>query len=222
MERQKDPADRKMSCTMTNRKILFLHGFFASGACVPAQTLKTAFMGRTDVMTPDLPLHPREAMDLIENICDSERPDVLVGNSCGSFYAQMAANTKGIPALLGNPYFLMTEFLKPRIGQHEYKSPRANGNQKMVIDEQLIDEFAEMEAHQFDGCNPDYKAQIWGLFGENDTLAHFEPLFLQHYPNAYHFPGAHTPTTDEVRQWYVPLVEQLLASGGQYTTSIDK
>ena len=74
MERQKDPADRKMSCTMKNGKILFLHGFFASGACVPAQTLKAAFMGRADVMTPDLPLHPREAMDLIENICDSNAP----------------------------------------------------------------------------------------------------------------------------------------------------
>lgn len=194
-----------------NKKILFLHGFFASGKCVPALSLKEAFENRADVITPDLPIHPQEAMNLIMNICESERPDVLVGNSCGSFYAQMAANLKGIPALLGNPYFMMTEFLKPRIGVHEYKSPRENGNQKMVIDDRLVDEFAEMEKIQFDCCKCDCEERIWGLFGRNDTLAHFEPLFLEHYKHAYHFPGGHTPTADEVKEWYVPLAEKLMA-----------
>jgi hypothetical protein len=48
------------------------------------------------------------------------------------------------------------------------------------------------------------------LFGEQDTLAHFEPLFLEHYNHSFHFPGGHTPTEEEVRTWYVPLVEKLL------------
>jgi hypothetical protein len=48
------------------------------------------------------------------------------------------------------------------------------------------------------------------LFGEQDTLAHFEPLFLEHYSHSFHFPGGHTPTAEEVRTWYVPLVEKLL------------
>lgn len=111
---------------MTNmdKKILFLHGFFASGQCVPALSLRDALKGKAEVITPDLPIHPDEAMAMIKDICDSEKPDVLVGNSCGSFYAQMAANIEGIPALLGNLYFMMTEFLKTRIGEHEYKSPR--------------------------------------------------------------------------------------------------
>jgi len=47
------------------------------------------------------------------------------------------------------------------------------------------------------------------LFGEHDTLAHFEPLFLEHYTYSYHFPGAHTPTAQEVKTWYVPLIEKL-------------
>jgi hypothetical protein len=48
------------------------------------------------------------------------------------------------------------------------------------------------------------------LFGEQDTLAHFEPLFLQHYNRSFHFPGGHTPTAEEVRGWYVPLAEKML------------
>ena len=191
------------------KKILFLHGFFASGQCVPAQALRESFMGRAEVLTPDLPMHPKEALCFIRELIDREKPDLLIGNSCGSFYAQMLAPVAGIPALLGNPHFQMTEFLKPRIGAHQYKSPRKDGNQDFIIDEALIEEFAELEAIQFNS-NPCNKDRIWGLFGEHDTLAHFEPLFLEHYARSFHFPGGHTPTAEEVRTWYVPLAEKLL------------
>ena len=192
------------------RKILFLHGFYASGQCVPAMALRDAFKGRAEVLTPDLPMHPKEAINFIRELIDKEKPDLLVGNSCGSFYAQMLASERGIPALLGNPHFKMTEFLKDRIGNHQYKSPRKDGKQDFTIDEALIKEFAEVEATQFESCNPLYKDRIWGLFGERDTLAHFEPLFLKYYERSFHFPGGHTPTAEEVHKWYVPLVEKIL------------
>ena len=191
------------------KKILFLHGFYASGQCVPAVALREAFEDRAVVLTPDLPLHPKEALALIRDLCDCEKPDVIVGNSCGSFYAQMIAPVIGVPALLGNPHFKMTEFLKPRIGAQRYKSPRANGNQDFIIDEALINEFAELENQQFQYCTPQSKDRIWGIFGEQDTLAHFEPLFLEHYTHSYHFPGGHTPTAQEVKTWYVPLINLL-------------
>ena len=139
------------------KKILFLHGFYASGQCVPAVALKEAFEGEADVITPDLPMHPKEAVSFIHGLINSEKPDLLIGNSCGSFYAQMVAPVVGVSALLGNPHFQMTEFLKQRIGEHQYKSPRKDGKQNFVIDETLIEEFAEMEAIQFNNCNPDFK-----------------------------------------------------------------
>ena len=192
------------------KKILFLHGFYASGQCVPALALHEAFQGKAEVLTPDLPMHPKEAIGFIRELIDSEKPDLLIGNSCGSFYAQMVAPVVGIPALLGNPHFQMTEFLKQRIGEHQYKSPRKDGNQHFIIDEALIEEFAGLESIQFNNCNPDCRDRIWGLFGEKDTLAHFEPLFLEHYNHSFHFPGGHTPTSEEVHTWYVPLAERML------------
>ena len=92
-----------------------------------ARALKETFEGTAVVLTPDLPLHPKEALKEIRSIIDREQPDLLLGNSCGSFLAQMLAPVVGIPALLGNPYFMMTEFLKERIGEHEYKAPRRDG-----------------------------------------------------------------------------------------------
>lgn len=175
------------------KKILFLHGFFATGSCPMARALREALDGQVLMLTPDLPLHPEEALKYIRLLIDKEKPDLLIGNSCGAFLAQMLSPVVGIPALLGNPHFKMTDFLKERIGEHEYKAPRMDGNQTIVIDESLIREFEELEATQFDCCNPYYKDRVWGLFGEQDTLAHFEPTFLEYYNNSYHFPGRHTP-----------------------------
>ena len=192
------------------KKLLFLHGFYASGQCVPALALREAFAGRAEVLTPDLPMPPNDALQFIRELIECEHPDILVGNSCGAFYAQMIAPVVDIPALLGNPHFQMSEFLQQRIGQHEYKSPRKDGKQSFVIDEALVEEFAALEAVQFDHCTYAYRERVWGLFGEQDTLAHFEPLFLKYYSQSFHFPGGHTPTAHEVRAWYVPFAEKIL------------
>lgn len=190
-------------------KILFLHGFFASGSCVPAQTLRHSLDGRAQVLSPDLPLHPDEALDFIRHICHEEHPTVIVGNSNGAFLAQMVASEYGMPALLGNPHLEMTEFLNCRRGTHQYKSPRADGRQELVIDQALIDEFAVLQQHQWNRCSEQNRDRVWGLFGDKDTLAHYEPLFLEHYTRSFHFPGAHTPTAEEVEQYYAPLAMKL-------------
>ena len=67
------------------KKILFLHGFFASGQCVPAVALRQAFEGIAEVVSPDLPMHPKEAVAFVHELIAREQPDVLVGNSCGSY-----------------------------------------------------------------------------------------------------------------------------------------
>ena len=90
-------------------KILFFHGFFASGQCVPAVALREAFAGRAEVITPDLPMHPKEAVVYIRELIEADQPDLLIGNSCGAFYAQIVAPAVGIPALLGNPHRTATK-----------------------------------------------------------------------------------------------------------------
>lgn len=192
-------------------RVLFLHGFFASGSCTPAVALREAMKERADVLSPDLPLHPAEALKFIEGVIESERPDVIVGNSNGAFLAQIVAKETGLPALLGNPHFAMTSFLSERIGRHEYKAPRQDGRQEIVIDQTLIDEFGAIQAHQFEGITASARERVWGIFGEQDKVAHFEPMFLEHYERAHHFPGGHTPTAEETARWYAPLAEQLLS-----------
>lgn len=191
------------------RKVLFLHGFFASGACTPALALREALADEAEVLSPDLPLHPNEALEFIKSVIASERPTLLIGNSNGSFLAQLVAKETGLPALLGNPHFEMTKFLSERIGAHEYKSPRADGRQRFVIDQALIDEFAALQDIQFQGIPSEMRGKVWGIFGEKDAIAHYEHLFAAHYDRVFHFPGGHTPTAEETKEWYAPIVRMM-------------
>lgn len=65
------------------KKILFLHGFFATGSCPMARALKEAFEGTAVVLTPDLTLHPKEALKEIRSI--------ITGNNPTCFWATAAA-----------------------------------------------------------------------------------------------------------------------------------
>lgn len=68
---------------------------------------------------------------------------------------------------------------------------------------------AELVVTQFEGCRPEWCNCVWGLFGENDTVAHYESLFQAYYSTVYHFSGAYTPTPEKVTKWYVPLAEEM-------------
>lgn len=191
-------------------KAIFLHGFYASGSCPMAVALKDALKGEVEVLTPDLPLHPKEALAFVRELCQQEQPNMLIGNSNGAFLAQILATELQMPALLGNPHLKMSEFVKARIGENRYKSPRMDVKQEFIIEPSLVDAFTELEAHQWDNWNPSMHSLCVGLFGEKDTLAHFEPEILEHYTEIDHFPGDHTPTVEEVLVYYVPIIRHII------------
>ena len=68
-------------------KILFIHGLASSGAYKMASTLRRLIKG-SEVISPDVPIEPDEALDLLEGICRDEDPDLVVGLSLGGFWAQ--------------------------------------------------------------------------------------------------------------------------------------
>lgn len=47
-----------------------MHGFFASGQCVPALALKEALADNVEVLTPDLPMHPNASLAFIQELCE--------------------------------------------------------------------------------------------------------------------------------------------------------
>lgn len=131
------------------KRAIFLHGFYASSSCPMAVTLKDALKGEFEVLTPDFPLHPTQALTFVRVLCKQEQPDILIANSNGAFLAQMITTELQIPALLGNPHLKMSEFVSTRIGENRYKSPRMDGKQVFTIEPSLVDEFAFLEVQLF-------------------------------------------------------------------------
>lgn len=192
------------------KKILFLHGFTSSGNCEISNTLKTELKGIAEIVAPDLPLHPYTALDMLKDLCEQEQFDMIVGSSCGSFYGQQLVRQTGVPAILVSPFLRMTEFLEPRLGIHEYKSPREDGRQQFKVTKELVDEFREMEEHQFDCYDEFNRDRVWGMFGSKDTIAHFRDLFLKYYATAIDYDGPHTMTADNVRNDLIPVIRKML------------
>jgi uncharacterized protein len=83
-------------------KILYLHGFASCGEGNKSSLLK-AYFGANNVIAPDLPPSPIDAIDTIEQILGSSKIDILIGSSLGGFYATFLAEKYRMKAVLLNP-----------------------------------------------------------------------------------------------------------------------
>ena len=100
-------------------KILFIHGLASSGAYKMASTLRILIKG-SEVISPDVPIEPDEALDLLEGICRDEDPDLVVGLSLGGFWAQ---KLRGRRKILINPDFHISDLLESMMGEVKYREP---------------------------------------------------------------------------------------------------
>ncbi len=83
-------------------KILYLHGFASCGEGNKSLLLK-AYFGEDNVIAPDLPPSPVDALALIEEILGSTKINCLIGSSLGGYYATILAEKYHMKAILLNP-----------------------------------------------------------------------------------------------------------------------
>lgn len=188
------------------KKILFLHGLNWSGSCPIARALQTELADIAEVVSPDLPVDPEEAIATILDICDRWQPDLLVGSSYGAFLGQQTVKIAGCPALMCSPMFRMADFLESRLGVHDFKSPRADGVTCYCVTAELVAKFREMEKHQFDCYDKFYYDRVWGFYGSRDTIADTRDKFSSLYSTVIEYDGEHTMSPDNVKTVLVPAV----------------
>jgi predicted esterase YcpF (UPF0227 family) len=102
--------------------LLYLHGFRSSPRSFKAERLRqwlAAHRPALDWHCPQLPPSPREAMALIESVLSGWDPGTfaVAGSSLGGFYATVAAEQHGCPALLLNPAVDPARDLAAHIGE---------------------------------------------------------------------------------------------------------
>ena len=190
-----------------NNKLLYVHGFASSGSSGTVMTLRR-HLATWRVIAPDLPVDPFEALDLLRDIVEKEKPDVVVGTSMGGMYTQQLW---GIPRIIVNPSFEMSRsLLFGKMGRNKYTSKRQDGATEFRIDKAVVERFKLMEKTQFDGVNDAEKLLVTALFGDKDPVVNFYPLVSELYgkERCIHFNGEHRLNDEVVKKVLIPIINE--------------
>ncbi len=77
-----------------SKLVVYLHGFASSSQSEKALITKAFFQQQlpdVELLLPDLPYTPREAVSAIEQALNGRRPDAVIGSSLGGFLATYLA-----------------------------------------------------------------------------------------------------------------------------------
>lgn len=191
---------------MKGKKILYVHGFSSSGQSGTVVKIREMLPDAT-VVAPDLPLHPAEAMDLLNHTCETENPDLIIGTSMGGMYAEMLY---GYDRILVNPAFQMGDTMLKHgmLGKNTFLNPRQDGVQEFIVTKSLVEEYKEITAKCFAGVTVEESCdRVYGLFGDEDPVVHTRDLFSQHYRNAISFHGEHRMNDKILLHSVLPVVQ---------------
>lgn len=189
----------------SGKKILYVHGFGSSGQSGTVTRIREVFPEAT-VIAPDLPIHPQEALLLLNKVCTEEQPDLIIGTSMGGMYAEML---HGYDRILVNPALQMGDTMKEHgmVGAQHFSNPRQDGIQDFIITKAIVKEYKEMTEHCFEEVTDKERNQhVWGLFGDNDTTVNTYDLFHSNYPRAIRFHGEHRMSDQSFMHAVVPVI----------------
>lgn len=192
---------------MAGKKIMYVHGFGSSGQSGTVAKIGELLVG-AEVIAPDLPIHPEEAMELLNRVCSAESPDLIIGTSMGGMYAEMLY---GYDRILVNPAFRMGEdILKHNmLGKVTFMNPRRDGMREFIMTRQLQAEYQTMTERCFGGiaaAGNEEQQRVWGLFGLEDPVVHTHDLFAAHYRQALRFHGEHRMNDSTLIHSVLPVV----------------
>ena len=202
--KQENPYVKQYPEMMKDKTVLYCHGFASSGQSGTVSRLREVMPGAR-VIAPDLPVHPEEAISLLRAVCDSERPDLIIGTSMGGMYAEQLY---GYDRILVNPAFEMGETMKTHgmTGTQQFQNPRQDGIQEFYVDKALVKEYKDRSEHRFEGVTDEERRRVFGLFGDQDTTVDTYGLFHAVYPQAIHFHGEHRMNDQSFMHSVVPVI----------------
>ena len=193
-------------------KVIYIHGFASAGSTGSATQMRNHLYPKgVQVVSPDVPVSPAEAVPFLRELVGREQPDLIVATSMGAMYAEQM---KGVRRILVNPSFHMARLLTFRgLGRREFRNKRQDGQTEFKVDKQMIQEFQQVEKDSFKGIDAAEKQLVWGLFGTQDKLVNCQQDFIKHYGKAQMqlFEGEHFLNDKVLSKVVMPLVEKILA-----------
>lgn len=187
-------------------KIIYFHGFGSSGASGTVEALRN-LLPEDEIIAPDIPVDPLEALPFLQNLCAEEQPDIVLGTSMGGMYAHQM---KGFKRICVNPALNMsTASNVMKTGEHKFFNRRKDNQKTFRVTRDIIQHHNMIERQQFKNITDDDREKCYGLFGINDPVVHTYDLFHKHYPNAQRFEGEHRLNEKVLKKVVIPLINEL-------------
>lgn len=190
---------------MEGKTILYVHGFASSGQNGTVKTLRL-LLPQAEVVAPDLPVEPAEAMALLRSIVEERKPDLIISTSMGAMYAEMLY---GVDRILVNPAFQLADTILKNngLGRREFHNPRQDGQKDFLVTKGLLESFREVSSRCFAAVDEDEKSRVFALFGLHDTLVHTHDMTREHYPQCIMFDGEHYLNDAALLHSVLPVVQ---------------
>jgi predicted esterase YcpF (UPF0227 family) len=190
---------------MSGKTLLFVHGFASSGRSGTARSLRV-LMPEAEVIAPDLPVGPHEAIALLRRIVEERRPDVILGTSMGGMYAEQLY---GIDRILVNPAFQLADTILKNngLGRKEFHNPREDGQKDFLVTKGLLEEFREVSGQCFSGITTEELTRVFALFASRDTLVFTHDLTREHYPQCIGYDGEHSLNDSALLHSVLPVIQ---------------
>ena len=184
-----NPYIKQFPDLMAGKTVLYVHGFASSGQSGTVRRLQEV-LPEARVIAPDLPIHPHEALALLHDVCQQEKPDLIVGTSMGGMFAEQL---RGYDRICVNPALDIAETMRAHglTGTQQFQNPRQDGVQEFYVDKALVKEYREVSEQRFQNMTDDDRQRVYGLFGDEDELVDTYDMFHEHYPQALYFHGEH-------------------------------
>lgn len=194
------------------KKVLYIHGFASAGSSGTATQMRNHLYPKgVQVLSPDVPVEPLEAVAMLQKLVAEEQPDLIVATSMGAMYAEQL---RGTARILVNPSFHMARLLTFRgLGRREFRNKRQDGAKDFKVDKPMIQAYQQVEKNNFQGITAQEKQLVWGLFGTQDKLVNCQADFKKHYGTTQMqlFEGEHFLNDKVLSHVVMPLIERLLA-----------
>lgn len=191
----------------TMKTIVYLHGY---GSSSQSSTMKYLAKKMPDfnVIAPDIPIDPEEALPFLKNYCANHKADLIIGTSMGGMYAMQMTDYLRICV---NPALHMSQLTDVlQVGTFERFQPTADGGTLYTITEDVIQHFQDMEQRLFDGITSENQSKCWGFFADGDTLVNCKAEFAEHFTHVTDFHGEHRMNNQVIRDVIIPAAKRIL------------
>lgn len=185
-------------------KILYIHGLSSSGASSTVDRLRN-LLPNDKIFSPDLPIEPQEALQLLKQLVEKENIDLVIGTSMGGMFAQ---KLRGFHKILVNPAFHVSEFMRKNLGVNKFLNIRADGATHYEITEDLCNKYEALERNQFYNLAIKESYNTFALFGTEDDLVDCSSEYKIYYKRYNYFKGGHRLSEDNIKTTLIFEIEK--------------